>query len=68
MIDSQEQAGGWPELASLPALADTDNDGMPDAWEEAHGLDKIDPIDNIKYTIITAYTNVEVYINGIVKN
>lgn len=38
-------AGSWPELASplftldtsIPRL-DTDNDGMPDAWETAHGL------------------------------
>jgi pectate lyase len=68
MVDSQTQVGGWPELASRPAPPDTDNDGMPDHWEDAHGLNKNDPADNIHYTLSTDYTNVEIYINGIVKN
>ncbi|HYD12934.1 MAG TPA: pectate lyase [Allosphingosinicella sp.] len=38
-IDSQEEVGGWPELASGRPEADTDGDGMPDAWERAHGHD-----------------------------
>ncbi|NML04394.1 pectate lyase [Sphingomonas sp. G-3-2-10] len=39
LIDSQTQVGGWPELPAGKAAPDGDGDGMPDAWERAHGLD-----------------------------
>ena len=68
MIDSQMQVGGWPELASRPAPLDADNDGMPDDWEDAHGLDKNNAADSLAYTLNPSYTNVEVYINGLIKN
>jgi hypothetical protein len=35
LIDSQDQVGGWPTLATLPASKDSDGDGLPDAWESA---------------------------------
>lgn len=38
-IDSQLDVGGWPMLMSLPVPHDSDEDGMPDAWERSHGLD-----------------------------
>ena len=38
-IDSQEEVGGWPVLAPGRPASDRDGDGMPDAWERAHGLD-----------------------------
>jgi hypothetical protein len=67
MIDSQEQVGGWPALASLPAPADCDNDGIPDAWEDENGLDKHGAGDGLLYTLSPVYTNLEVYLNGLIK-
>lgn len=67
-----------PALVSFPALRevtrpegfDTDGDGMPDAWEEANGLNKEDASDAALYTLDAEkgwYTNLEVYLNGIVE-
>jgi hypothetical protein len=38
-IDSQQEVGGWPDLAAGEAEADGDGDGMPDTWERGHGFD-----------------------------
>ena len=68
-----------PTTASYPTLAsetrpsdwDTDNDGMPDAWEDANGLNKNDASDAKTYTLDSEkhfYTNLEVYANGIVEH
>ncbi|MDR0729466.1 MAG: pectate lyase [Prevotellaceae bacterium] len=67
MIDSQTQVGGWPELISQLAPFDSDNDGMPDAWEDARGLNKHNPADAIACTISTDYTNIEIYINDLIQ-
>ena len=40
-------------------------DGMPDAWEIAHGLNPYDPSDAIEDCNGDGYTNIEKYINGI---
>jgi hypothetical protein len=62
IIDSQTEAGGWPELISAPAPVDTDGDGIPDDWEIANVLDPDDPNDG---GIITesGYSNLELYLN-----
>ncbi|MDB5455312.1 MAG: pectate lyase [Caulobacter sp.] len=39
VIDNQDEVGGWPALPLGVAAPDRDGDGMPDAWEKAHGLD-----------------------------
>ena len=67
MIDSQSQVEGWVELASSPAPADSDNDGIPDAWEDAHGLNKHDASDGNAYTLSPVYTNLEMYLNSLVE-
>lgn len=67
IIDSQNDVGGWPVLNSLPAPKDTDRDGMPDSWEIENGL--IPTIaDNNGYNLSSSYTNIEVYINSLVKH
>ena len=68
-IDSQDEVGGWPELEKGTALPDSDGDGMPDAWEKAHGLNPNDAADGNAYTIDKRgfYTNAEVYFNSIVE-
>ncbi|MDR3340007.1 MAG: hypothetical protein LBT25_07970, partial [Candidatus Symbiothrix sp.] len=65
MIDSQIQVGGWPTLSSRPSPEDTDKDGIPDAWEAAHGLDKTNPADRNAYTLSKIYTNLEMYLNSL---
>lgn len=46
-------------VQAQPAV-DTDGDSMPDAWEDAHDLDKNDPSDAAKFAA-NGYTNIENY-------
>ncbi|GIW75538.1 MAG: hypothetical protein KatS3mg104_0601 [Phycisphaerae bacterium] len=41
MINSPSEVGGWPELESGDAPADSDEDGMPDEWESKHGFNPV---------------------------
>ena len=66
IIDSQKDVGGWPELRSLPAPVDTDHDGVPDVWEQAHGLNPRDPADGPRATTPGGYTHLERYLNSLV--
>lgn len=66
IIDSQTQVGGWPQYRQSLPPPDADLDGMPDAWETAHGLDPQDPSDGSKDRNGDGYTNVEEYLNGLV--
>jgi len=52
-----------PWLAAGEACADSDHDGIPDAWEKAHGLNANDPSDAQKWNA-DGYTNLEHYLNG----
>ena len=64
IITDPRQVGGLPEYKGQPVV-DTDNDGMPDAWEKANGLNPNDPTDAVKDCNGDGYTNIEKYINGI---
>ena len=67
IIDSQDDVGGWPELKSLPAPADSDKDGLPDAWELKNKLNPNDPSDSRKVKPNGFYTFLEIYLNELVK-
>ena len=55
----------WPELQQGGVKADTDGDGMPDEWEDSHGLDKNNKADG-NQTGEGGYTNLEIYLNSLV--
>lgn len=62
IIDTQEEVGGYPQLSSGTAQKDTDEDGIPDSWEEANGLDK-NRADENEDKDGDGYTNLEEYLN-----
>jgi pectate lyase len=64
IIRSESDAGGQPEMRSGAALPDSDRDGIPDAWEKAHGLDPKNPDDG-RQIRSDGYSNLEYYINSI---
>ena len=64
-IDSQNEVGGWPELAPGTSVKDSDGDGMSDEWEKEHGLNAADSSDG-NATQEDGYTNLEKYLNSLV--
>ncbi|WP_448698365.1 polysaccharide lyase [Mucilaginibacter sp. AW1-3] len=63
IITAPWQVGGYPDYKGTP-YKDSDNDGMPDAWETAHGLNPKDASDATKPAKNgEGYTNIEVYLN-----
>lgn len=65
--DSQADVGGWDDYPEEHRAADwdTDNDGMPGAWETQHGLNPADPADGNLDADGDGYTNLEEYLNSI---
>ena len=55
----------WPVLNSISCPTDTDQDGMPDEWENANGLNPNDKTDGARDSG-NGYTNLEVYMNSLV--
>ncbi len=56
----------WLEgLAPGDPLPDSDGDGMPDSWENSHGLNAGDSSDHTTI-MASGYTAIEEYINGLV--
>lgn len=56
----------WPTLKSGSVNIDSDNDGMPDNWERRN---KLNPLknDSALQSLGTHYTNIEVYLNQLIK-
>lgn len=70
-IDTQSDAEGWGEYVETHSEEpDTDGDGMPDTWEETHGLNPNDPSDRNDTDVDEnkVYTNLEMYLNGLVEH
>ena len=74
IIDKVSDVNGYTEAnfrkGSRPADFDTDNDGIPDAWETANGLNPNDATDALTYSLDSKgyYTNLEVYANSLVED
>ena len=64
LIDSPDEVGGWPTLTGTKET-DTDNDGIPDTWEDENGLDKNDASDALELAE-SGYLNIEEYANDII--
>lgn len=67
LIDSQSDAGGWPDLKG-DKWTDSDFDGIPDDWEVENGMDPKNAKDALEKTLVTGRTNMEVYLCDIVKH
>ncbi|MBQ9357319.1 MAG: polysaccharide lyase [Prevotella sp.] len=65
IITDPRQMGGYPEYRAWQPYVDTDQDGMPDEWELANGLNPNDPADANGDLNGDGYTNIEKYINAI---
>lgn len=70
LVNTPSDAGGYPTIAEVHRgdSFDTDRDGMPDVWEDEHGLDKSASADGKLYTLDDNYTNLEVYLNSLVQD
>jgi hypothetical protein len=64
IITDPSQVGGYPDYKGTP-YTDSDNDGIPDAWEIKNGLNTKDGSDAAKITK-SGYSNIEVYLNSVV--
>lgn len=74
LIDLVSDVNGYTEndfgTGSRPAGFDSDNDGIPDEWETANGLNPNDATDATTYSLDPKqyYTNIEVYANSLVES
>jgi hypothetical protein len=61
-----DQGYGTLATTTRPADFDSDQDGMPNTWETAQGLDPSDPADGNGDADGDGYTNLEEYLNSLV--
>jgi len=64
IIDSQDDVGGYPSIATGTAPTDTDGDGMPDSWENTYGTNP-NVADNNGDLDSDGYTNLEEYLHDL---
>ena len=65
-ITDPAQVGGYPEYRGEPR-ADADSDGMPDGYEQTHGLNPADAADAAADPDGDGYTNIEAFLYRIGK-
>jgi len=66
IITDISQVGGYPNYKGTP-YKDADNDGMPDDYEQKHGLNPRNAADASLTNNKTGYTNIEDYLNSVVE-
>lgn len=58
--------GGLGRMNGATAPTDSDGDGIPNTWEDSHGLNKNNAADAVAYSTTNAgYLNIEVYVNSL---
>jgi hypothetical protein len=62
-VHDPAEMGGFGEIAGGKAPLDTDGDGMPDAWETAHGLNPKEADGN--QLAASGRTQLEEYLNSL---
>jgi hypothetical protein len=65
ILRHEKELGDWPGYTGGTPPLDSDEDGIPDEWEKAHGLDPNDPRDANRIRA-DGYTNLEHYLNSLV--
>lgn len=67
LIDTQSAVGGWPVYMTKNVPVDSDNDGIPDDWETANGLNPSDANDGVARSLDPdgKYTNIEIYLHSL---
>lgn len=74
LIDLVSDCKGYTEetfgTGAHPEGFDSDNDGIPDEWEKAHGLNPQNAADAVLFSLDPKgyYTNIEVYANSLVED
>jgi pectate lyase len=64
IINDPSEVGGWLTIPPATPCTDSDQDGMPDAWEALHNLNPQNPSDASLDLDRDGYTNIEEYLNG----
>lgn len=72
LIDSPDDVGGFPVIMGGEKPIDSDNDGIPDYWEDKNGYNKFDFTDSVRiekdgYTPLEKYCEDIIVPKGIVK-
>ena len=74
IIDTQSAVGGWPVYSAseeeLTKVTDSDEDGIPDYYEDLFSLNKNDASDGLAFTLDPKkrYSNLEMYLHWLVKD